>query len=96
MASLSMRPPPGGNQDRMGQVMGIFWTECGVALVVVMLRLYSRLMIKNLGLDDHIMFVTMVKCPRLLWVSLIKTDRRLTGVVHCSLRSDYGLRSTWG
>lgn len=42
-------------------MLAVFWTECAVALIVVCARLYSRLMIKNLGIDDWIMFFTMVR-----------------------------------
>ncbi|KAL9118844.1 MAG: hypothetical protein Q9187_004601 [Circinaria calcarea] len=52
--------PARGTEDRGSALIIIFWTECALALVVVLLRLHSRLLIRGLGKDDVVMFFTML------------------------------------
>lgn len=55
-----MEAPPGGNQDRGPQAVAIFWAEAAIAIVVVALRIWGRLMIHQLGPDDYVMIFTLV------------------------------------
>lgn len=52
--------PPGGDQDRGGLLMAMFWTELPIAVLFVGLRMYSRFRLRNTGVDDWIMVVTLV------------------------------------
>ena len=61
MATLLPPSSSDGSQDRGPELLAVFWTECAVALAVMFLRVYARLMIKNVGLDDWVMFLTMVR-----------------------------------
>ena len=61
MATTLAPPPTGGNKNRGPALLAIMWSEGAVALIIVVLRLYARLMIKRLGIDDWIMFFTMVR-----------------------------------
>ena len=55
-----MATPPGGTEDRGSALIAIYWVECSIALIVIAMRLYSRMLIKGIGKDDYIMFFTMV------------------------------------
>ena len=60
MANTFKSPPPGGDQDRGPALLANFWTEFGIALLIIVLRLQSRLILKNLGRDDWVMFFSLV------------------------------------
>ena len=60
MESL-LAPPPGGDRDRGSIVLAVYWTFFAIELTVVSLRLYARLKIRAIGLDDWIMAFTMVR-----------------------------------
>ncbi|KAI9694273.1 MAG: hypothetical protein M1820_009076 [Bogoriella megaspora] len=60
MASPGNLSPSELKADRGPALMAIYWTECGVALSVVLLRLYSRLILKKMWIDDWMMFLTML------------------------------------
>lgn len=53
-------PPPDGDVDRGHIIVALYCSECAVALIVVALRLYSRLLIKKLGVDNWVILFTMV------------------------------------
>lgn len=59
MASYTPTIP--SDEDRGPQLLAMYWTECTVATIVVALRIYSRIKIKGLGLDDWIILFTMVR-----------------------------------
>ena len=61
----------GDDEDRGPYLLAIYWTECAVAILVVALRLWSRMMIKNFGLDDWAMIFTLVK----LYISRPRTAK---------------------
>lgn len=61
MDPSSSLPPVHGDQNRISSILAAFWTEWAVACVVVSLRLWARLMIKKLGIDDWMMFFTLVR-----------------------------------
>lgn len=52
--------PEGGNQDRGPAALAIYWSETGIAILIVAARFYARLMIKGVGRDDWFMLVTLV------------------------------------
>lgn len=56
----------GGNQNRAGSLMAVFWTEAPIAIIVVALRTYSRYKIKAIGLDDWMMIITLDSIENLL------------------------------
>ena len=60
MATPALIFPPDGDKNRRSVILGVCWTECAVAMIVVLLRVLSRLMIRGLGVDDWAMFLTMV------------------------------------
>lgn len=65
MSTAAPIPPPvGGNLNRGPALVDIFWTECVIALVFVSLRCYARILVRNLGIDDWIMFTTMVRAAQ--------------------------------
>lgn len=55
--------PQGGDRDRGGSLMAMFWTEVTIAVIVVAMRMYSRFKIKATGVDDWIMVLTLVRMP---------------------------------
>jgi hypothetical protein len=57
---MDMQAPAGGNIDRGPQAIAIFWAEAAIALIVVVLRIWGRAMIHQLGADDYIMVFTLV------------------------------------
>ena len=62
-------PPAGGDQDRGPGLIGMFWTECALAMIIVGLRFYARISIRNLGADDWMMLFTVVSSIRVLETS---------------------------
>jgi hypothetical protein len=58
-------PTPGGDSDRGPLLLGVLWTQAGIATVIVFLRLYARFMIHTTGWDDWLMFLTLVQNHRL-------------------------------
>lgn len=52
--------PEGGDIDRGGTASIIMLTQATFAFLIVMARLYARIMIKGLGNDDWVMLVTLV------------------------------------
>lgn len=52
--------PTGGNQDRGPAAVAIYWTETGIAILIVAARFYARTMIKSVGRDDWFMLATLV------------------------------------
>lgn len=61
MATVLGPPPVGGNQDRGPRILATLWAEWAIAFVVVAHRLWARVMIKKLGIDDWMMFFTLVR-----------------------------------
>lgn len=49
MASLPV--PSGGDQDRGGSLLAMVWTEASIAVIIVLMRIYSRLRIKGTGTE---------------------------------------------
>lgn len=48
------------DEDRGPKLLGIYWTECSIAIIMVSLRFYARIKIRGLGLDDWTMLLAMV------------------------------------
>lgn len=49
-----------GGKDRRDAIIILFWVFCVVALVITLLRMYSRRMIRAVGADDWTMVFTTV------------------------------------
>ena len=64
MSSQIMSPPDGGDVDRGPAMLGIFWTETALSIVIVASRFYSRYVIKGIGSDDWAMLSTLVCSSR--------------------------------
>lgn len=51
-----------GDQSRANELVTVTWVWCSLSLIVVSLRLYSRVWItRNLWWDDWVIFFTMVR-----------------------------------
>ena len=57
--------PPGGDHDRGGSLMAMFWTEVPIGVIFVAMRMYSRFKLRNTGLDDWMMVFTLVRASAL-------------------------------
>lgn len=53
-------PPPGGYEDRGPQMIAIYWIEAAIAILVVTLRIWGRVVIRQVGADDYVMIFTLV------------------------------------
>ena len=60
MASPPMEIPAGGNQDRGPAAMTIYWTQVAIAILVILMRFYTHIIIHALGTDDWLMLATLV------------------------------------
>lgn len=58
MAKLDASLPP--NENRGPKLLALYWTEVVLAVIIIVLRFYSRIRIKGLGWDDWIMLFTVV------------------------------------
>ena len=47
-------------QDRGPQMIAIFWVEAAIAILVVALRIWGRMLLKQVGADDYVMVFTLV------------------------------------
>ena len=71
MAGDAPTPPPlgpapaGGDVDRAGKLIAIYWAEMFFAILIVALRFYARGMNRNVGADDWMMLVTLVSQTQL-------------------------------
>jgi type II secretory pathway component PulK len=52
--------PAGGDQDRGGAVIAIYWALAVAAIAVVGLRFYSRRLIRATGIDNWVMLIGLV------------------------------------
>ena len=57
----ALPPPPDGDQNRAPALLAIFWTPFPVIVALLCARFFVRIRIKNLGLDDYIMFLAWVR-----------------------------------
>lgn len=48
------------NEDRGSKLLALYWTQIALAVVIIILRFYSRMRIQGLGPDDWIMLFTVV------------------------------------
>ena len=58
---LPIPVPLGGDQDRGPSLVGLYWTECALSMIIVGLRFYARISIRGLGADDWMMLSTVVR-----------------------------------
>lgn len=61
MASPGMPKPPGGDVDRSPVVLGVYWAEAVVAIIMVSLRMYARRLTHAIGWDDWTMLIALVR-----------------------------------
>ena len=55
-------PPPGGDQNKAPMLAAVMWSEATIAIVVVILRMYTRArLVRKVGWDDWIMLFTLVR-----------------------------------
>lgn len=51
------------NESKAPQILGTFWAFFIVSIIMVSARLYIRAkMLRNIGLEDYIIALTMVRC----------------------------------
>jgi hypothetical protein len=55
-----MIPPPEGNKNRGPDLIAMFWMESVFCIMILALRLYVRISIRGLGIDDWLMLFTVV------------------------------------
>ena len=57
-------PPPGGDQNRAPELLGITWAFNAAALLLVGFRLVTRhIVIRNPGWDDYLIYASVVSMP---------------------------------
>lgn len=62
MADTIPAPPPGGDQNRGISLLEVGWIECFLAIIIVGLRLYTRVKYtRKLWWDDWVMLLTLVR-----------------------------------
>jgi hypothetical protein len=52
--------PPDGNRDRGPQLLAIYWTQGGIAIIIVALRFYVRYAKRIIGIEDWAMLIALV------------------------------------
>ncbi|ERF71197.1 hypothetical protein EPUS_06026 [Endocarpon pusillum Z07020] len=63
---MSLPPPPPGplpphaNDDRGKAAVAVYWAQAAIAIIIVALRFYARILIRSLGADDWLMFSTLL------------------------------------
>ena len=55
--------PSDGDRNRASALLALFWTLYPFTVALIFARLFVRLRIKNLGLDDYAMFLAWVAAP---------------------------------
>ncbi len=59
---MELIPPPGGDQNRGPELLAITWTFTALALIVVIVKIYTRFkIVHETGLDDFLIFVSTVR-----------------------------------
>jgi hypothetical protein len=53
-------PPPGGDENQGPAILAAVWTLTGIALLAVAARLFGRFHLRNFGLDDLYIIISMV------------------------------------
>lgn len=56
-------PPIDLNANRGNAMLAILWVETTVAILVVGLRMWGRLLIRKIGIDDWAMVFALVSFP---------------------------------
>jgi uncharacterized membrane protein YcaP (DUF421 family) len=57
---MTSQAPSGEVADRGPQMIAIYWAEAAIAVVVVALRIWGRIMLRQVGIDDYVMVFTLV------------------------------------
>ena len=50
-------PPAGGDVNRASSLIAISCSECAVSLIIIGLRIWARLSVRALGIDDLLMLL---------------------------------------
>jgi hypothetical protein len=61
-------------EDRGPTAVAVYWTQVGVATVIVAARFYTRKRMRMTGVDDWLMLVTLVSSLSMLWQKLAHTS----------------------
>lgn len=48
------------SQDKGPMLLALWWTEAGIATVIVGLRLYTRFMMRGIVIEDWLMLISLV------------------------------------
>lgn len=56
-----LSPPPEGDQNRGPALLAMFWTETAISIIILGMRMWSRHKLKNFGIDDWVMGLTVVR-----------------------------------
>ncbi|KAI9655764.1 MAG: hypothetical protein M1821_005199 [Bathelium mastoideum] len=55
----AMQAPADGDRNRGPQLVALYWTEGAIAILIVALRVYCRVTMRQMGLDDYMMLFTL-------------------------------------
>ena len=59
---MEILPPPGGDQNRGPELLAVTWTFTSFAVLVVTLKIYTRVnILRDLALDDFFVFFSLVR-----------------------------------
>ena len=64
--------PPDGNQNRASGLLAVFWAPYPITVILLAARLFVRLRLKNLGMDDYSMFLAWVRPRTVQCLSLLR------------------------
>lgn len=62
-STIASVAPRDGDFNRSSWLLPVFWTEVGIAIVVVALRFYTQYVRRSTGADDWTMLVSLVNAP---------------------------------
>ena len=60
--SALLTKPEDGDRNRAPKLLTIFWTQILISLIFISLRVYVRVSIRSMGMDDYTMLVCWVGC----------------------------------
>lgn len=55
-------------------LLALWWTEAGIATVVVSLRLYTRYSMRAILIEDWLMLLALVSCPHNVYIDDTDSD----------------------
>ena len=63
----SLPKPEGGDVDRGPALLAMWWTELSICIVMVAMRVYSRIKLRSWGIDDWLMLTALASQSFLLF-----------------------------